>query len=146
MKASFLPEFTFVHLFSKSALCIVETELLSPIDDFRLKFEPMLVEHPTISDCGKNRVRWQNQLLASGQCRRDYVHRSAAPIGTRRKTTGGIRPALRVMPMARKRRYAVCGACRRLGHRQRQLSLSSKEYLGQSTYFQSPCFRWNSSN
>ena len=42
-------------------------ELFCPIDDFCLKFEPMLYEHPTISDCGTNRVRWRKQLIASGK-------------------------------------------------------------------------------
>lgn len=41
-------------------------ELFCPIDDFCLNFEPMLVEHPTIKDCGTNRVRWRKQLIQNG--------------------------------------------------------------------------------
>ena len=31
----------------------------------------MLYEHPTISDCGTNRVRWRQQLISNGKRRRD---------------------------------------------------------------------------
>ena len=36
-------------------------------DDFCTLFELMLVEHPTISDCGTNKVRWKQQLLIQGR-------------------------------------------------------------------------------